>query len=181
MKKLIIVAVAAMVGFAANAAAVDWKTSTALYDGTGGSTTQSGTAYLVLSTYTQATLLGDLRDGKDFATLMTANSIKSGTLGSNGKFASTISFDYGTAGNTLSAYTAVLVGDNIYLSATKEALLQDVGNASMGFTLGTNSKNAPLDTAFSAAGWYTTSVPEPTSGLMLLLGVAGLALKRKRA
>ena len=30
-------------------------------------------------------------------------------------------------------------------------------------------------------GWYAADVPEPTSGLLLLLGVAGLALKRKRA
>ena len=31
------------------------------------------------------------------------------------------------------------------------------------------------------AGAWTQAVPEPTSGLLLLLGVAGLALKRKRA
>ena len=31
-------------------------------------------------------------------------------------------------------------------------------------------------------GWYaSSSVPEPTSGLLLLLGVAGLALRRRRA
>ena len=29
--------------------------------------------------------------------------------------------------------------------------------------------------------WTAAAVPEPTSGLLLLLGVAGLALKRKRA
>ena len=33
--------------------------------------------------------------------------------------------------------------------------------------------------AASAATW--TAVPEPTSGLLLVLGVAGLALRRKRA
>ena len=36
--------------------------------------------------------------------------------------------------------------------------------------------------AFAAAGWTGgTPVPEPTSGLLMLLGMAGLALKRKRA
>ena len=36
----------------------------------------------------------------------------------------------------------------------------------------------------NGAGWYgaaSAPVPEPTSGLLMLLGMAGLALKRKRA
>ena len=36
-----------------------------------------------------------------------------------------------------------------------------------------------VGTASNTIGW--TAVPEPTSGLLLLLGMAGLALKRKRA
>ena len=36
-------------------------------------------------------------------------------------------------------------------------------------------------TTFSASGWTAAAAPEPTSGLLMLLGLAGLALKRKRA
>ena len=36
-------------------------------------------------------------------------------------------------------------------------------------------------TAVTGGMYHTAAVPEPTSGLLLLLGVAGLALKRKRA
>ena len=48
------------------------------------------------------------------------------------------------------------------------------------FSFGTAGANSTVNLA--AGTWTATgAVPEPTSGLLLLLGVAGLALKRKRA
>jgi hypothetical protein len=51
------------------------------------------------------------------------------------------------------------------------------------------SKNAVSDGAYNGAGWYslpsggddpvTPAIPEPTTGLLLLIGAAGLALRRK--
>ena len=52
----------------------------------------------------------------------------------------------------------------------------DDGNAMYSFAAG------KLDTvAGAASNWQTAAVPEPTSGLLMLVGLAGLALRRKRA
>ena len=50
--------------------------------------------------------------------------------------------------------------------------------------VGENTKNYETfktSIEYAASAWKSTAVPEPTSGLLLLIGVAGLALKRKRA
>jgi hypothetical protein len=55
---------------------------------------------------------------------------------------------------------------NSYVSATKATRAQATATVSL---------------TFAATGGTWTAAPEPTSGLLLLLGMAGLALKRKRA
>ena len=51
---------------------------------------------------------------------------------------------------------------------------------------GDTTINFALGSGFATSGnkwngWTSAAAPEPTSGLLVLLGVAGLALKRKRA
>lgn len=88
-----------------------------------------------------------------------------------------------TTSDTSRNYFQVLVdGDNIYIADTLAVSVKGVGNSNIQF-YNTESKSTVFDASagFSTGGWYTTAVPEPTSGLLMLLGMAGLALRRRRA
>lgn len=195
MKKLIIVAAVAMAALVTNASSFNWSNtggatngtiynylanSTKLY-----STTVSYTAYLICAgDTTQADLLKAVRGGADLATYGITGA--SATLNSSSKIAATDAFDYGTTGNYYDFYFAILdaANDQILISALSEGnAAQESGTTTIAFSGSkTWSNQAFGDATYSAAGWYATAaVPEPTSGLLMLLGMAGLALKRKRA
>ena len=160
MKKLLVILTIALSAIVANAASWKW-TAANIYDPTDSATKLTGgtaTLYAYLSSADAST-----------AVSLTTTSVASGSI--------SVTFENSTstgAGNDYSFYFILESGDYTYTSATigpKAAQATDTTTVGFG-----NLKTATT----TGGGWQTAAVPEPTSGLLMLLGMAGLALRRRR-
>lgn len=184
MKKLMILAVGAMLATVTNAAAVGWTLAT------GSGTTYANDAY-------QFFVIG--QKGTDSIATITAlldagSSVDSYALGS-GKIGSagTGMTAANASGATLDAgdYTAFFVlfdsasptaGESKYVVVSGTSTLsKSIAATTASVTFASGNVSSMLSNASNWKSYGSSSVPEPTSGLLMLLGVAGLALRRKRA
>lgn len=194
MKKIMIMVVVAMAAIVTNAASVSWLAQKGyLYEAGGANKITSGDAYLmfVTASYDQSALVSAFVAAKGNATAtisaMTASgalATGTGTIGSNARIDTTES-TYAISSD-MSAYFVVFNGNNMFISTAADVTYDPVADgATFAFaSMSTPSKAAAMDATkgYTGAGWYAaTAVPEPTTGLLLLLGVAGLALRRRRA
>ena len=188
MKKLIIAVAAVAMGIAANAASYSWTTNGRIYDGSGNSGSdyyaKGQTAYLMFaSTITQADLVDAFQSNAATAmSTVTGGKVTSAEVSSEGKISKT-GITYDTT-SVETAYFVIFANDKMYVSGSAVASYDSLNPTDVNpidFAAETSLSRATLQAAdgYSTAGWY--AVPEPTSGLLLLLGMAGLALKRKRA
>ena len=171
MKKLMMMAVAIAIAFASNAASVAW--------GSGAVYTTDGTAKVGKGNTDYVVTVAFFSDaaGTTAVTGLTGD-LSSSVAGTGSKYSGTVD---GFAADT--AYYAQIVITTAGYEAKSEVVkftTAGTGDKNLTFADGSGFDNSW--TGFSTAtpgAWQ--AVPEPTSGLLLLLGVAGLALKRKRA
>lgn len=187
MKKLLMVVAVGLVAISANAASYTWKApSGRLLDGLGDATANryAGTGYLFnAATISQIDIIKAFATAEGSTSLTELSSALSTGTFANGRISTAIAFD--GPDSSFDAYFVVfgLDGDGnsaIYVSDAGTVTYQSIGESDVVFgaqnsySVGFNAASA----GYSSAGWY--AVPEPTSGLLLLIGMAGLALKRKR-
>ena len=194
MKKLMIAAAIVCAAVVSQAASFQWKVGTAaVNDGNGGTTkTTAGSVYLFnTSDLAQQSLIDAfLANSFDASAAVGVGSLDAGKL--NTWADTTNSSTAGTeVGGNVNNYFAIIDGDKIFVSGNQATEVMDGENVTqISFTGYTTPSKSTVDGskikfADQGAAWYqkpaSSGVPEPTSGLLMLVGLAGLALRRKLA
>ena len=182
MKKLLMAAAVACTVAYANAAAIDW-TASKVYDAVqtaaqGKNVAANGWLGYVIMAADYDTVTADLAAGK-------TDSLVSKAVGPVKTTTNKGAFNAGSAsGNVASgeqSFYLIVLNSGTLAKATSYASSAKV-TATIDASLDTTIAFQSMESATkSTASWQAVATPEPTSGLLLLLGVAGLALKRKRA
>ena len=184
MKKLMIVACLVALAAASQAATVSWKSGTSIK----GATEKTGafnSTTLALADWTMKVWIVDSFEGLDTAEKI-YNAYKSATGGTTAVAVGSSAAQGKVAEMELTKdkdYKAVILatyndGKTDWYIANTATVHTDATDGPS--TIGNLMKNVGGTGGTAITGW-TAVAPEPTSGMLLLLGVAGLALKRRRA
>ena len=193
MKKLMFMLAAIATATVVQAASVTWNSGVVFGPSDANGTLVANAAYKLADSATAAMYVFAIADATEYAKVQSdgvyatygdklGTATASTSTLSSSKFSSVATSGY-AAKET--AYVAILFTYNDgskdwYLENTAAVTISDLGGDStlnnLARYIGGNSANGQL------ASWSSaSSVPEPTSGLLMLVGLAGLALRRRRA
>ena len=178
MKKLIIAAVAILFGIVANAAAVDWELTYSYQPGTDTGAENYLVYFFDSSTVSRSDALTNLAAGN---LTFLSSALGDAQLTDSDGWASNDSLGNYGSGVDVTGYLVILNSD-VAASASLAYVTAEVTDATTPAGLPAYLDFGDQIGSKTASNWTaTTTVPEPTSGLLMLLGMAGLALRRRRA
>lgn len=177
MKKLMVLLTAMAIGFAAQAGAVSWS-MTNVYLGNTTDKAEGCIAYLLVGNDLTAPISAITSTDTAKAFIAANNTYGGSAIGdATGKFSVEDYGSYGSADVSVYAvvFNAATIEDATQYYISKSAKdLSVPGSGTGAVTLGTQKTNSQV-----AANWH--AIPEPTSGLLMLVGLGALALRRRRA
>ena len=180
MKKLMVMLAAVAMAVGAQAASVSW-TCTNVKDGSGNAI--NGVAYFVNADTLSQDALRALSGAAAFTDALSG--MYSWTPETAGKYTNADGVANGTLGlaDAAASKAYIVVFDTATITDASNYYVTEVKS----FDTYTGTETASVkfgnqSTPSQAAGaWTAVAVPEPTSGLLMLVGLAGLALRRRRA
>ena len=176
MKKMVIMAAAALVGLVVNAASINWSFSWAT-DANGNDLAAGSAAYLVsVSDYSRDDAAAAMAAGT-FDTTKVVDTASVKVDADNGAYVSQIATS--SLSGTQAFYAIIQAGDQYIMTDNVTVPIKAVGSTIVGFAELSDEEGNSLYT-WKPAGGGGGDVPEPTSGLLLLVGGAMLALRRKQ-
>ena len=169
MKKIMFaLAVAVIAGFA-QAAQVKWNSGSA----TNGFADEKGNSLANSTLYTLTVTLWDAAGTTQLDTMSVD------TANATGAYSGT--FSYVAAASTPYQISAVLAkNDGTATLEMDKASFSTPASGAKTLNITTGANFASTGSKWSSAGWQTSGIPEPTSGLLLLVGAGMLALRRKQ-
>ena len=181
MKKVIIIIGVVALAISANAASFTWSMTNIMQpsDSTAMASVGWGAAWFdnssgtTLATITALLEAGNFADAYDAATYTAATT----ALG-------TVQVRVNSSGNGNYSQGEVAEGFMVVFDAANAADAQNYIITDSRKSAAVNAAGSNISIAYGKAenyGWTTAAVPEPTSGLLMLVGLAGLALRRRRA
>ena len=180
MKKIMIACAAVALAAVAQAASIDWAITGNTWTLADGNKAAKGTTVYLIDAAQWSTIETALKGGKDAFTTADAGILGVGaTSNTKGAVAGTATSSQLTAGQSYDFAYLVIVDDKYFASASVPKAAYDPTDATYSETQSVSFGATQFSSGSISGGWQ--DVPEPTSGLLLLLGVAGLALRRKNA